>query len=281
MILRTRPVPVWLVRAAPPDGATASRFLPWAGFVAMRTDWSCDATYLCFDVGPLGMDHIHQDKLSFTLWKGDEELIFDDGGGQYEISSERDYAVSGYDHSTLLVDGLAQFRREPKRATEPINAAFETSAVRDRAVGVYDQGFGPHEFRLATHRREIVFDKTADVFTVTDEVRSADGRTHDYTLLFQLDTTNVTVTAGGGSVYADYGLGRKWALGMSFAGADSVTSISARLEPSLAGWFVGRNDNSVRPATTVFVRSLGRVNHTFVTKLKVIRAELKKKGRKP
>ena len=264
----------------PPDGVTASRFLPWAGFAAMRTDWSRDATYLCFDVGPLGVAHSHQDKLSFTLWKGDEELVFDDGGGQYEISRERDYAISGYDHNTLLVDGLAQFRREPKRVAGPIDAGWETSSVRDRAVGVYDQGFGSRELRLATHRREIVFDKTADAFTVTDDVKSADGRVHDYELLFQLDTTNVTVAAGGRDVYVDYGPGRKWALEMSFADADSVTPVSARHEPSPAGWFVGRNDNSVRPATTLFVRVSGRTNHTFVTKMKVLRARQEARGEK-
>jgi len=65
----------------PPAGETASMFLPYAGFAVMRSDWSADATYLCFDVGPLGKAHMHQDKLNINLYKGNEELIYDDGGG--------------------------------------------------------------------------------------------------------------------------------------------------------------------------------------------------------
>jgi len=65
----------------PPAGETASRFLPYAGFAVMRSDWSSDAAYLCFDVGPLGQNHMHQDKLNINLYKGNEELIYDDGGG--------------------------------------------------------------------------------------------------------------------------------------------------------------------------------------------------------
>ena len=261
-------------RGNPPAGETASRYLPWSGFAVMRSDWGSDATYLCFDVGPLGQAHYHQDKLSFTLWKGGEELVFDDGGGQYEESEMRRYAVSGYDHNTLLVDGLGQFRGGPLRATAPIDAGWISTMTYDRAFGIYDQGFGPKELRLATQRREIVFDRASDQFTVTDVVETKDGGLHDYELVFQLDTTNVTVSADGRRLRADYGLGRRWALEMSFLGADAVTPIVARREPTPAGWFVGRNDNSVRSATTVFVKASERRNHTFMTKLKAIRVTL-------
>ena len=66
------------LRGTPPAGETASRFLPWAGFAAMRSDWGPEASFLCFDVGPRGMGHQHQDKLNINLYKGAEELIFDD-----------------------------------------------------------------------------------------------------------------------------------------------------------------------------------------------------------
>ena len=97
----------------------------------MRTDWTPDATYLAFDVGPLGMGHWHQDKLSFVLWKGNECLVFDDGGGQYEDSRRRRYGLSGYDHNTLLVDGLAQNRLNPRRVTAPIDAGWRSTCGAD------------------------------------------------------------------------------------------------------------------------------------------------------
>ena len=254
-----------------PQGKTASRFLPWSGFAAMRTGWDAEALYVCFDVGPLGMAHYHQDKLSFTLWKGDEELVFEDGGGHYEDSDERIYAQSGYDHNTLLVDGLAQFRREPLCMTGPIDAKWDSNANRDSACGVYDQGFGTNELKLAVHRREIVLDKVLGTVTVSDIVRSADGKVHDYDLLFQLDTTNVAKSADGQTLTADYGQGRKWKLKLEVSGADSIDVVSGRLKPSLAGWYIGRNDTANHPATTVFVRRRQALENTFVTRLTPIR----------
>ena len=241
---------------APPAGKTASRFLPYSGIVVMRSGWDRDATYLAFDVGPTGANHVHQDKLSFTFWKGGEELVFDDGGGQYERSALRGYATSGYDHSTLLVDDLAQNRSSPRVSERPIDAGWRSDEKEDFAFGVYDQGFGPKELRLARHRREIRFDKAADEFSVADFVESADGKEHSYTLLFQIDSTNVALSADGRTLSADFGRGRKWVLAMALPEGATPEIVSGRLKPTPAGWFFGRNGVApdVRPATTLFVK---------------------------
>lgn len=250
----------------PPAGATASRYLPWAGFAVMRSDWGPDATYLAFDVGPLGQAHAHQDKLSFTLWKGGEELVFDDGGGQYDRSPERVYAISGYDHNTLLVDGLAQKRSEPRVVTAPIDAGWETTPDRDRALGVYDQGFGPDERRLVRHQREIVFDRKTDRFVITDDIKSVDGKEHDCAILFQLDTTNTVVSADGKRLVARYG--RVWDLSIEVAEGGRIETAVGRPSPNLAGWYVGRNDQSNHVATTVFVRAPKGRDRRLVTILR-------------
>jgi len=130
--------------------------------------------------------------------------------------------------------------------------------------------------KLAVHRREIRFDKVADAFTVTDDVRSADGAEHEYALLFHLDATNVVIAADGRSLRADYGHGRKWALEMSFDGAERVSAAVGRTSPSLAGWFVGRNDLRTHPATTVFVTAPRSREHKFVTKFKAVLAKRQK-----
>ena len=240
---------------APPAGRTASRLLPWSGLAVMRSGWDADATYLAFDVGPTGANHVHQDKLSFSMWKGGEELVFDDGGGQYERSALREYAVSGYDHNTLLVDGLAQNRSAPRVSDRPADAGWRSDGREDVASGVYDQGFGPEEARLARHRREIRFDKAADEFRVEDAVESSDGDDHRYTLLFQIDSTNVVVSADGRTLSADFGKGRKWALEMTLPEGAKASLASGRLEPTPAGWFFGRVGvvPDVRPATTLFL----------------------------
>ena len=240
---------------APPAWPTASRFLPYSGIAVMRSGWDRDATYLAFDVGPTGANHVHQDKLSFTFRKGGEELVFDDGGGQYERSALRDYAITGYDHNTLLVDGLAQKRSAPCVSDRPIDAGWRTDEKEDFAFGVYDQGFGPKELRLARHRREIRLDKRADEVHVTDIVDAADGNKHAYTLLFQIDSTNVVVSADGRKLSAAFGPGRKWGLEMTLPEGAKAELVSGRLTPSPAGWYFGRVGAvpDVRPATTLFV----------------------------
>ena len=254
---------------APPAGETASRLLPWSGFAAMRSDWGPDAAYLAFDFGPLGAAHYHQDKLGFAFWKGGEELVFDDGGGHYDVSAHRAYALTGYGHNTLLVDGLAQNRKGPARADAPIDAGWKTTAARDFVRGTYDDGFGPKCAKLARHVREIVFEKPQDLVRITDTVQSADGKGHDYELLFHVDSTNATVAADGRSVTVDYGTGRRWGLRLAAVEGGEISLASGQTEPRLSGWFVGRNDLDVHPATTISVKARGRVRDCrFVTELR-------------
>ena len=251
----------------PPAGETASRLLPFSGFAAMRSGWEADATYLAFDFGPLGAGHMHQDKLSFTLWKGNEELVFDDGGGNYEDSPARGYALSGYDHNVLLVDGRAQNRTEPRQVSEPIDAGWLSTPERDFARGVYDQGFGPERKRLAVHVREIEFLKP-DVFVITDRITSADGCAHDYDLLFQLDTTETVVSADRRRLLTRFG--RKWDLEIVVEEGGEISTETGLTTPRLSGWFIGRNDLVNHPATTVRVRAAGHRDHLFKTRLRVV-----------
>lgn len=254
-----------------PEGESASRLFPYAGYAAMRTDWSADATFLAFDFGPLGCAHYHQDKLNFTLWKGGEELVFDDGGGQYEDSKFRTFGLSAHDHNTLLVDGRGQSRNWPLKSLRPIDCGWTTTGEKDEIFGEYDQEYegGAKPVR---HRRGIVFDKKADAITVEDSIVCLDGAKHEYALLFQLDTTDVVVAADRKSLRARYGKGRKWALEMSFDGVDAVELVSGQTRPTIAGWFIGRNDLVNHVATTVRVIAGDRKNHAFRTVLKPVPA---------
>lgn len=254
---------------APPAGETASYLFPLGGFVAMRSDWGAEASYLCFDVGPLGAAHEHQDKLNLNLFKGDEELIFDDGGGQYDISAARECAISGYGHNLLLVDGLAQHREGPRVLNKPAEVEWETSASRDLAAASYDGGFGKESKKLASHRREIRFEKP-DIFLVTDTVASADGAAHDYKILFQLDTTRVKNFADmKNAVTSDFG--RKYDVAIipidDREDEVTLTCTSAATEPMMRGWFNGRNAENLHEAITVARRITGVRDTVFRTLL--------------
>lgn len=273
--LGNRPEFAWVLsegrEGTPPKGEMASRFLPYSGFAVMRSDWSRNATYLAFDVGPLGVSHSHQDKLGFTLWKGDEELVFDDGGGQYERSPERQYGLSGYDHNTLLVDGLAQVRQAPRMVTEPIDAGWISTPERDYARGTYDQGFGPKELRLARHLREIEFQKP-ERFIITDTIDSADWNAHDYEILFQLDTMRTDISSDRKTLVAHYG--RKWDLKIEVSEGGTISTVVGQKEPRLSGWYIARSDKKNHPCTTVSVKpSEKKLSHRFVTVLTPVKGE--------
>lgn len=246
-----------------------SKEFPYAGFVVMRSDWSADATYLCFDVGPLGKGHMHQDKLNINLYKGDEELLFDDGGGQYEESEARWYALSGYDHNTVLVDGLAQKRKMPEKLDEPNDAHFITRDDFDYAMGEYTDTFG-RKFddlsRPAVWRREVAFFKP-DFFAVVDTLTTADGEPHSYELLFQLDTTKYSLPCEYKNALIGR-FGKKYdllLLPLDGEGEVSLTAISGQTEPCLRGWYNGRNDKYLHEALTVGRKVEGKKDFKFAT----------------
>ena len=256
----------------PPAGETASAFLPYAGFAVMRSDWGKDAAYLCFDVGPLGMAHMHQDKLNINLYKGSQELIYDDGGGQYEISKAREYGVSGYGHNTVLVDGMAQNRKEPRMVTQPIDAEWVTNDSFDYAVATYEDTFGPDFTKPATHKREVRFAKP-DFFFVTDTLTSADGLEHDYEVLFHLDTTRVKPLPGiSNGMISDYGKEYEVAMiPLDGEGEVELRTVSAATEPQTQGWYVGRNEATLHEAITVSRRVRGVKAFRFTTLLIPVR----------
>lgn len=254
---------------APPAGDTASAYLPYAGFAVMRSDWSADATYLCFDVGPLGAGHMHQDKLNIILYKGNEELIYDDGGGQYELSPARSYGISGYSHNTVLVDGRAQDRRAPLQYTEPADATWITNERFDYASATYEDDYGGDHIKPATHKREVRFCKPG-FFCVNDILTSTDGREHIYDLIFHLDTTKVDPVAEyKNAVISDFG--RKYEVVMIplDENEESVEQfcISGQTEPIYQGWYMGRNESNLHVAITVQRRISGVKNHRFTTLL--------------
>ncbi len=264
---------------APPTGKTASAYLPYAGFAVMRSDWGADATYMCFDTGPLGMAHTHQDKLNINVYKGKQELIYDDGGGQYDISKARDYARAGYGHNTILVDDLAQCRKQPERYENAACVGWITNEVFDYAADVYDDAFGaefkkPSTYKPATHKREVRFCKP-DLFCVSDTLTSADGNAHDYEVLFHLDTTKMhRLPSYKNGVISEFGKEYEIAL----IPLDEETApielkiVSAVTEPKLRGWYNGRNEACLHEAVTVSRKVCGVKDFRFNTLLIPVKA---------
>ena len=256
----------------PIESETASCLLPYAGFCVMRNSWDADSAYLCFDVGPAGASgwHAHMDKLNIVLFKGKDELLFDDGGGHYEKSPMRIYGRSSFDHNVVIVDGMQQQRKEPACVKAPIDCGFVSNSRFDYAFGVYDDGFGEEEKRLATHKREIRFCKP-DFFVIVDTLKSRDGAVHSYEARFHADTVSVRQCEDfkGGTLAV---LSGEYDLLILPLDEGAVTNTATeQKEPTYAGWYVGRNDKNLHPATTVMRNIENCKDYTFINLLFPIR----------
>jgi len=74
-----------------------SWLLPSAQVLAMRSDWTPQATYLFFNVSPDGGHH-HPDTLSVQLWSGGRHLLIDPGVGHY-YTGEREISRRSWWHN--------------------------------------------------------------------------------------------------------------------------------------------------------------------------------------
>ncbi|MBC8103647.1 MAG: alginate lyase family protein [Cytophagales bacterium] len=263
-------------------GHTSHAF-DWAGYYAMRSDWTRAANYLAFDAGPLGYAHVHQDKLNLVVYAFGRELLFDSGGGSYEKSAYRDYATDTFSHNCVLVDGKPQRRRvignEKERSLDadtvsqkPIDARWQSTLQFDYAQGVYDGGFGAVDRKPATHTRRVLFLKP-DLFVVADTLTPNDGASHTYQARWNLLPTQTTLDAATGAVTTtNAGLPNLAVVPLLREGTE-VRKASAQTTPELLGWHVRKDmDPQYVPATTVLHTRSGVGVQRFLTLLVPLKA---------
>jgi hypothetical protein len=230
-----------------------SRAFDWAGYVAMRSGWESDANYLCFDAGPLGYGHVHQDKLNVIVYAYGREILFDAGGGPYEKSHWRAYDTDTYSHNTVLVDGEPQRRQTRDRrdnvSKSAIDLSFASSEVYDYAAGSYTDGYGTEDARLATHSRRVLMLKP-DLFVVADTLQPADDDEHFHQARWHLDSTEVEIDEHtSAATTLDPGLPNLSIVPLQ-TDALGVMAATAEREPELLGWRVLKTARPT-PATTV------------------------------
>lgn len=259
----------------------SSVFLNRAGLAVMRSGWKRQDNELVFRMGPLGLGHIHQDKLEVLVWAYGRELIFNGGGGSYEKSKWRDWAVSTYAANSVIVDGLSQSRsqaandpfHDPNMISQrPIDAHWISNPIFDFASGTYNQGYGPQHLEPAKARREILFLKP-DLYLVVDRFTPNDKKVHQYQVRWQLLTTHTaldsetqffTTRDRNSSNVVIVPLRR-----------DGLTSraVSAQESPEILGWDV-RKDVTPKlvPATTLLQTMTGAGPKTVINLLLPLRS---------
>ena len=170
--------------------------MPWSGFVVLRESWKPNANYLIFDIGPLGNRHAHQDKLNIAIWKGKDQLLYDDGGGSYARSTVRKYTVSSLAHNLVSVDGTGQATNSAPHSPDrnlkaPVTGDFTSDGKIEYTRGVFDKGWGHSSGnKIVVHERQIVYIRP-DIFIVLDRMiptKRGAKKAHTYQARWHVDT---------------------------------------------------------------------------------------------
>ena len=294
------PILSWVAKqrkgAAPPF----SQYLPASGFSVMRSGWDRDATYLCFQVGPMGSSwHAHQDKLQLLLWVGGREMLMDNGGGPYPVGPQRNYSRSADSHNTVLVDGGGQARVRNRGKEEdyedvaagPVNLVagdpatpapiFVSTTAVDYACAWYQDGFQPSRDgangsdtapRPAVHRREVAFLKPFTT-VVVDTLTSRDGRPHAYEARWHLPITTWKEDATSHATTTLWSDGPNLAIVPLVNDGLTVFQDSKKLQPEVLGWTC--EQGKWLPALTVRHRRDGPGTQRFVTLFQVLPPDTK------
>lgn len=251
--------------------AETSHAFPWAGYYVMRSGWETNANYLVLRAGPVGAGHVHQDKLNVVLWSFGRQILFNSGGAAYERSKWRDYSIQTFSKNTILVDGKPQVRDTKNRnitiSQSPIDARWETAPDHDFAAGVYNDGYGALDARIATHTRRVLFLKP-DLFVIADTLVPNDASDHTYQARWNLMTTHTIEDANTHSVATiDDGESNMTVVPLQPDNLQ-VRTASAQTTPEILGWHV-RKDASPEnlPATTVVHTKAGPGTQNFLTVL--------------
>ncbi len=263
--------------AAPAE--LGSQYLSSSGYVIMRSGLSRKDSYALFDTGDLGGWHGHKDKLNIVLYLEGREVLYDNGGGDYDISPLRRYSISTKSHNTVMVDGKNQFRpyteEDPAgtdRAETPrVKVNFTKAQDSSTAwfVGSYTendvQDKVNKEEPLFKHRREIVFLKPKTM-VVVDTLFPPDNASHEYQQRWHNRSPEWKLGEDKYSIYSGKEVSSAFLiLPVSRAGL-KVSGHVGEKTPELIGWDVGHGEEA-KPALTVIHEKSGTGVQRFVTLL--------------
>jgi hypothetical protein len=257
-------------REGSPPKQTSTLF-HYAGYCAMRSGWDRDANFLCFDAGPLGTAHVHQDKLGVTVWAYGREVLFDGGGGQYEHSKWRSYDTGTFSHNTVIVDGLPQRREDRRPLEKPLDVRWESTPQHDFAAGVYNEEYGRRGHRPVTHHRRVLFVKP-DLFVVADTLVPGDTKEHTVQARWHLISPKTALDDSTKAVATRDRDVPNLAVVPLLAEGLEVRSASAQEEPELLGWRSHKSGGKPwYPATTVLHTRKGAGTQHMLTLLVPLR----------
>ncbi len=182
----------------PPD--KQSFILSYSGIAVFRTGWAEDDTWLCFDGGPYGAAHQHEDKLNILLHTRGKYVLTEGNNYAYDSSEMRKYVLSTRAHNTVLVDGMEQNRKKTHcwhddMLTRHSGLQASLSLHVDACRASYDNGYGDEADKTVCHERSVYFVKKLSglpPFAIIVDRLTASAGIHSYEIQYHLDADKVT-----------------------------------------------------------------------------------------
>ena len=250
-----------------------SIFMPYAGWYSMRSGWDTRALYAFFDVGPFGMAHQHEDKLSFILYAYGNRLITEGGIYAYDESQWRKYILSARAHNVVRIDGLDQHRKGVKRFTAqntPLENRWTTNPTYDFAEGIYNEGFGLKRQLKITQTRSILFikpnkQKEVSYWIVIDVMTPSDEKQHVYDTWFHFNTGNAKIIPEWNAAVSTDPKSANMLIAPLSSQKPALEIVTGQEQPEVQGW-VPAEGYDMRPvATPIFTQTAtGQITQAYI-----------------
>ncbi len=152
-----------------------SYIFPWAGHLISRNNYSKDAHWSLFDIGPWGSGHQHNDKLHISISAYGRDLLVD--GGRYAYRGEvakkfRGYACGTESHNTILIDGKGQ-KPDVKVIDIPLSEKhFKITDEYDYGWNSFDKYY---DLKDVKHNRSMLYVRD-NFWVVVDKVETEKPR---------------------------------------------------------------------------------------------------------
>ena len=256
-----------------------SSWYAYGGVGVMRSGWDCEANYLFFDVGPVGVLHGHEGKLAVEVVAYGRSLVEDLGIHTYATTERdmkfHDFFIASAAHNTVIVDGKSQARLKtgPFTTTQPLSNRWSSTATCDFLSGCYTEGYGETMSdeidRSVVHHRSVIFIKGRKVgdpeyWIITDHL-TGDG-VHTCEQLFHLIPVEVNIDPNTKTVRTITQDQPNLAFIPAVTDGLDMEVVEGRTEPNLQGWYCGGGPRPT-PAPCVTYRRTGMLPTGFQTVL--------------
>ena len=256
-----------------------SSWYAYGGVGVMRSDWECDANYLFFDVGPVGVLHGHEGKLAVEVVAYGRSMVEDLGLHTYATTEQdipfHQFFVASAAHNTVIVDGKSQVRLKtgPFTTDQPLSNRWCSTATCDFLSGSYTEGYGdPGRDEIdksVLHHRSVVFVKAREAsdpeyWIITDHLTG--NGVHNCEQLFHLIPVEVSVDPDTKTVQTITQDQPNLAFIPAVTDGLELEVVEGRTEPNLQGWYCGGGPRPT-PAPCVTYRRTGMLPTVFHTVL--------------